>query len=308
MYYSSATSQNVKLSSKSKNPDFIAFKPSSGEGRFRYKFFYLSAFFLCAFFVATFFNISSVYASKREIAEDYHRLGYEAQQNNEYSRALAYYFKASAVDPKNATYWNDIGLTYELLGKSDSALKSYLKAVRIDPKYLAPYANLGYVYQKKQDLVKAIYYLQKRIDLGDPSDPWTQKAREDLNDLYMSSPLYRDRFLDAESKRLNLQASQQTRENFKNQIKVANSEYERGMVLLKEQKSQKAIEAFNASLAFAPENPKVKAARSEAMKLSRAQQVTKRVNEAMLLLNQGNEKAAKQKFSEILAIIPNQAN
>jgi tetratricopeptide (TPR) repeat protein len=178
----------------------------------------------------------------------------------------------------------------------------------MNPGFAAPYANLGQLYRRKQNLVKAIYYLQKRVEMGDPTDPWTQKARDDLNDIYSSTPLYRDRFLDAETNRLNLQTSQQTRETFKNQIRVANSEYERGLLLLKQQRTADAIKAFNDSLAFAPENPKVVQARNEAMRQYRAEKVSKQVEKAMQLLHEGHEQAAKQIFSEILTIIPNQPN
>ena len=114
--------------------------------------------------------------------------------------------------------------------------------------------------------------------------------------------------MSVETNRLNLDASQQTRENFKNQMRVASSEYERGLMLLQEQKTVEALKAFNASLAFAPENPKVVQARSEAMRLHRAEQVAQHTEKAMQLINQGNEAAAKQQFREILAIIPNQTN
>ncbi|MBL8012611.1 MAG: tetratricopeptide repeat protein [Candidatus Omnitrophica bacterium] len=242
------------------------------------------------------------------MAEDYHRMAYDAQQSEDYSRALSYYFKALSINPKNGSYWNDIGLVYEAMGDLDNAEKSYLHALRMDPKFLAPYANLGVVYNKKQNPVKAVYYLKKRIELGDPADPWTQKARLELQDIYMATPLYRERFLQAETKRLNLEASQKTRDNFQNQIKVANSEYERGMTLLKEQKSKEAVKAFNDSLAFAPGNPKVVQARAEAQKLDRSQQVEKTVQQAMVYLKAGKEQAAKKKFNEVLAIIPNQPN
>ena len=308
MYYPSATSQDVILF---RSPITVGFVGRITRyirgGNHQKHVFVLSAFFICTFMIAAFQNVTS-YASTRDIAEDYHRQGYDAQINENYPKALAYYYKATAIDPANSSYWNDIGLAYELTGEQASAEKAYLRAIKINPSCLAPYANLGHLYQRKQNLVKAIYFFQKRVELGDPADPWTKKAREDLNDIYSSTPLLRERFMNAETNRLNLQASQQTRENFKNQMRVASSEYKRGLMLLQEQKTLEALKAFNASLAFAPENPKAVQARKEAMRLYRAEQVAQHTEKAMQLINQGNEEAAKQQFREILAIIPNQTN
>lgn len=268
----------------------------------------VSSLFALIIILTVFLKSPFVWASSPFVADDYHRMAYDAQQNGDYSKALSYYFKALTVDSKNASYWNDIGLVYESMGDLENAQRSYLRAISMDANYLAPYGNLGLVYQKQQNPVKAVYYLKKRIELGDPADPWTQKARDELDDIYMATPLYRERFLKAETKRLNLEASQKSRDNFQNQIKVANSEYERGMALLKEENSQDAVKAFNASLAFAPGNPKVVKARAQAQKLYRSQQVEKTVQQAMVYLKEGKEQAAKKKFNEVLAIIPNQPN
>ena len=307
MYYSSHTSQDVVFFNTPSSAGSIRTSGQRIRGSsIQRRFFVISAFLISAFMITVFQNVTSVYASTRNVAEDYYRQGYDAQRMDNYSQALAFYYKAAAVDPTNSSYWNDIGLAYELMGQAPTAEKAYLRAIKIDPVYLAPYANLGHLYQKQQNIVKAIYFFQKRVELGNPADPWTKKARADLEDIYSSAPLYRERFMRAETKRLNLQTSQQSRENFKSQMRVASSEYERGLLLLKEQKAQEAVKAFNASLAFAPENPKTLEARNEAMRLFRAQQVALHVDKAMQLIDQGNEQAAKQQFREILSIIPNQ--
>lgn len=306
MYYSSAASLKVTFICNSINAGFIRQTPPRIRGR--KQIFVLSALFMCSFMIAVFLNVTPVYASARDLARSYHRQGYDAQLNDDYTKALAFYYKAAVIDSKNSSYWNDIGLAYEQLDEPASAEKAYLKALQIDPSFLAPYGNLGYLYYRKQNIVKAVYFLNKRIELGDPADPWTQKVREDLDHIYSTTPLYRERFMDAETKRLNLQASEQTRKNFQNQMRVASSEYERGLLLLKEQRTEEALKAFNASLAFAPQNPKAIQARNEAKRLHRAEQVSARVQKAMKLIEQGDEQAAKQQFNDVLAIIPNQPN
>ena len=265
----------------------------------------ISALFLCAVLVVAFQKVSFAHLFTN-IAQEYHRQGYDEQLKGNYQTALSFYYKAVALEPENSVYHNDIGLVYVYLDRFDSAEKSYLAAVRIDPQYLPPYTNLGYLYKKKQDLAKAVYYFQKRIDLGGSTDPWRAKIREELEKIYDSAPYFKERFMQAETKRLNLQASQQSRLRFQNQIRVAQAEYQRGMKLLKDRKSLDAFEAFNASLAFAPGNPKVVKARSEALRQHRQQQITKRVDTAMRMIDEGNETAAQQQFREALAIIPNQ--
>jgi tetratricopeptide (TPR) repeat protein len=272
---------------------------------FKFKSHAVSAVFLFIISVVIFPDVSfaGIFA---DTAQDYHRSGYEAQLKGDYRNALSSYYKATQIDPDNADFLNDIGLTYEKLGQQRDAERSYLRAIKVDPQYLPPYTNLGLLYKRKQDLAKAVQYLQKRIDLGNPADPWTQKTREELEKLYDSAPHFKEKFIKAQAKRMNLQVSESARQNFKNQMVVANAEYERGLQLLQRGKTVESIRAFNASLAFAPENPKVLKARDEAYRQYRKQEVIDRTEEALQMLDEGKEQAAKKQFNEILTIIPNQ--
>ncbi len=272
---------------------------------FKFKSHAVSAIFLFIISLVTFPDVSSA-GIFSDAAQDYHRSGYEAQLKGDYRSALSFYYKATQIDPENAVFLNDIGLTYEQLGQRKDAERSYLQAIKVDPRYLPPYTNLGLLYKKKQNVAKAAYYLQKRIDLGDPADPWTQKTREELEKLYDSAPHFKEKFLKAEAKRMNLQVSETTRQNFRNQMVVANAEYERGLQLLQRGKTVESIRAFNASLAFAPENPKVLKAREDAYRQYRKQQVIDHAQEALQMLDEGKEQDAKKQFNEILTIIPNQ--
>jgi tetratricopeptide (TPR) repeat protein len=240
-----------------------------------------------------------------KIAEDYHRQGYEAQLKGDYREALSYYYKAAHVDSDNGSHFNDIGLMYEQIGQPDNAERFYLQAIKADAQYVPPYANLGMLYKREQNLAKAAHFLQKRVELGNPADPWTHKAREELEKLYNSAPLFKEKFIKAEAKRMNLQVSETARQNFKNQMIVANAEYKRGLQLLKSRKTLEAIRAFNASLAFSPQNPKVLQARDDAFRQYRKEQVAERTEQALEMMDQGKEQAAKQQFNEILSIIPN---
>jgi tetratricopeptide (TPR) repeat protein len=238
------------------------------------------------------------------VAEDYHRSGYQAQLKGDFDEAVTYYYKAVNVDPDNASYFNDLGLAYEHLDRIDDAEQSYLQAIKLNRNFLPPYTNLGFLYKRQQNLAKAASFFQQRIDLGDPTDPWTKKTREELENLYDSSPLFKEKFLKAEAGRMNLQVSEFGRRNFKNQMIVANAEYERGLQLRRSNKFLEAVRAFNSSLAFAPQNPKVIEARDEALQQYRKEQVVQRTQTAIGLLEQGKDQAAKQQFNEILSSIP----
>jgi len=263
--------------------------------------------FLIFISIVTFQN-SSFAGVFSNVAGEYHRSGYSAQLKGDYDEALANYYKAVNVEPDNAVYCNDLGLTYEHLGRLKEAEQSYLRAVALKPRYLPPYTNLGFLYKKQQNLVKAIYFFQKRIDLGDPTDPWTQKAREELDKLYESAPLFKEKYIKAQAQRMNLQVSQSDRRDFKNQMVIANAEYARGEHLLKTGKTLEAIRAFNSSLAFAPQNPKVTKARDVAMRQYRKEQVMQRAQDAIQMMDEGKEDAAKTQFNEILTMMPNQPN
>jgi len=271
----------------------------------RSKFHTLSAVFLLTISFVTFPGLSFAGLFSND-AEEYHRSGYEAQLKGDYPEALTNYYKAISVDSENAPYHNDIGLVYEHLGRTNEAEQSYVRAIKLDPEYLPPYTNLGFFYKKKQNLAKAAEYFQKRIDLGNSSDPWTQKAREELEKLYDSTPHFKEKFVKAQAQRMNLQVAESSRRNFKNQMVVANAEYERGLQLYRAHKTVDAIRAFNASLAFAPQNPKVLKARDMAMRQYRKEEVELRAERALEMMNAGNDQAAKKQFDEILTIIPNQ--
>jgi Flp pilus assembly protein TadD len=268
------------------------------------KFHAVSAVFLLIISLVAFPNsaFAGIFSSA---AEDYYRSGYDAQLKGDDREALTFYYKAVSVDPQNAGYLNDLGLIYERLGQQKDAEKSYLRAIAVNSKYLPPYTNLGYLYKKKQNLVKAIFFFQKRIDLGDPADPWTQKTREELEKTYDSAPHLKEKFVKAQAQRMNLQVSQSARQNFKNQMVVANAEYKRGLQLFQAKKTVEAVRAFNSSLAFAPQDPKVLKAKDAAVRQLRREQVAERAEQALQMMDQGQEEAAKKQFNEILTIIPN---
>lgn len=118
----------------------------------------------------------------REQAIIYRNQGLKLQELGDLEGAMNLYQKAIVLDPAYAAVYNDLGIVYEAYGFIDRAKESYLKCIKIDPRYLGAYSNLALFYENKRDLKKALFYWEKRVDLGSPSDPWTEKARKRLED------------------------------------------------------------------------------------------------------------------------------
>ena len=119
-------------------------------------------------------------ASLREEAITYRSQGYEAQRRGDRDTALTLYRKAAALDPTYATPLNDAGVVLEETGRLDEAEQVYQQSLKLNPNYLEPHANLAMLYERKGEKEKAIYHWLKRLQLGDPYDPWTARAEERL--------------------------------------------------------------------------------------------------------------------------------
>lgn len=105
------------------------------------------------------------------------------QKKGDLQGAMQLFLDAQAADPEYAEVCNDLGVLYEAQGFSDQAQTQYLKAVELDPAFASAYSNLALFYEGKRDVQLARVYWQKRIELGNPDDPWTQKAKEKLASL-----------------------------------------------------------------------------------------------------------------------------
>lgn len=122
---------------------------------------------------------------KQKIARDYRREGVSWQKMGNLETALTFYQKAAELDPAYAVVCNDLGVLYEGMGDTRRAEDSYLKAIKIDPDFLSPYTNMALICEDRRDFKDAKLYWKKRAELGSLDDPWTEKARQRLNDIIM---------------------------------------------------------------------------------------------------------------------------
>ncbi|MCM8798896.1 MAG: tetratricopeptide repeat protein [Candidatus Omnitrophica bacterium] len=136
------------------------------------------------FFISLFFwlgiNSGEAKIFSRD-AIDYRMKGYLAWQNKDYDEAIKFLQKSCLLDPCYAPPHNDLGIIYEMKGWSERAEKEYLRALSIDPNYGEAMMNLALLYISRGLTEKAVPYLQRRIEIGSPDDPWVQKARSLLS-------------------------------------------------------------------------------------------------------------------------------
>lgn len=118
---------------------------------------------------------------KKEQARSYRLQGVDKQNSGDLLEAMKLYTMATELDPEYTEAYCDLGIIYEAYGIIDEAERAYLKALEIDPGYLNVYSDLALLYESKRDFTKAIYYWGKRIELGLPDDPWTNKAKQRLS-------------------------------------------------------------------------------------------------------------------------------
>ncbi len=124
-------------------------------------------------------------------ASKYQKLGREAQEKNDLDNAISYYKKAVYIDPYNAKMLNDLGVIYEQRQMYKDAETTYLKATEVDKAFLAAYFNLGRLYEKVNNINKAIEYYKLRVKLSqDPNDPWVWKAKHKIQ--YYEKENYED--------------------------------------------------------------------------------------------------------------------
>lgn len=144
----------------------------------------------------------------KEEARFYREKGYEVQRSGDLDTAMGYYQKAVELDPLYAAAYNDLGVVYDIKGLKDRAEKCYLKTINLDPNYQSVYFNLANLYEEKGNFRKAADYWKKRIKIGDPNDPWTQKAKQRLANIGILCPDIADQLKYEETRKLMKDVSQ----------------------------------------------------------------------------------------------------
>jgi tetratricopeptide (TPR) repeat protein len=81
----------------------------------------------------------------------------------QYMEAEAIFRRLTHEQPKNAVYWNELGITHQNQAQLASALKCYEKSAKLDPHYADPQNNIGTIWYERKKYPKAIRAYKKAI-------------------------------------------------------------------------------------------------------------------------------------------------
>jgi tetratricopeptide (TPR) repeat protein len=90
----------------------------------------------------------------------------------EYRQAEEIFYKLTVEQPKNAIYWNELGITKHKQDEFGAALKCYQKAAKLDGKYSDALNNAGTVLYEQKKYAKAIRSYRKAIAIRSDFAPF----------------------------------------------------------------------------------------------------------------------------------------
>ncbi len=83
----------------------------------------------------------------------------------QYREAQDLFHKLTVEQPKNAVYWNELGISFHNQSELDPALKCYQKSTKLDSHYADAQNNVGTIYYERKKYAKAIRAYKKAIQL-----------------------------------------------------------------------------------------------------------------------------------------------
>jgi superkiller protein 3 len=83
----------------------------------------------------------------------------------QYREAQDLFHKLTIEQPKNAVYWNELGISFHNQSELDLALKCYQKSAKLDSHYADAHNNVGTIYYERRKYSKAIRSYKKAIQL-----------------------------------------------------------------------------------------------------------------------------------------------
>jgi tetratricopeptide (TPR) repeat protein len=83
----------------------------------------------------------------------------------QYREAQELFHKLTVEQPKNALYWNELGISFHNQSELEAALKCYQKSAKLNPQYPDAQNNAGTIYYERKKFSKAIRSYKKAIAL-----------------------------------------------------------------------------------------------------------------------------------------------
>src|ERR1041385_6713943 len=100
------------------------------------------------------------FANQRYEANELFHEAYEAQQANDYERAIELYKRSIAVYP-TAEAHTFLGWVYSFQERYDEAIEECLVAIRVDPTFGNPYNDIGSYLVAKGNLYDCIKWFRR---------------------------------------------------------------------------------------------------------------------------------------------------
>ncbi len=83
----------------------------------------------------------------------------------QYREAQDLFHKLTVQEPKNAVYWNELGISFHNQAELDPAMKCYRKSTKLDPHYADAQNNVGTVFYEQKRYSRAIRAYKKAVEL-----------------------------------------------------------------------------------------------------------------------------------------------
>ena len=125
-------------------------------------------------------HIEQLPKKDREKPETLFYKGFALREVGQYDEAVKALKAASNSQRDYAEAWNALGLTYDLMRKSDEAKQAYLEALRINPSSSKYLNNLGFSHFSRGKYSLAVELYQKAL----ASDPHNVKIHNNLGFAY----------------------------------------------------------------------------------------------------------------------------
>jgi tetratricopeptide (TPR) repeat protein len=169
---------------------------------------------------------------RTQLADTYQDLGC-------YDEAINAYRDALAIDPSNTDAYSNLGNTYDLLSRYEEGIEVIRKGLRVDSKDSYNYGELGYMYNALDHYQESLKALQRNIQL-EPDDAF---AHAELGDTYFHLKRYEAAAAEAR-KAIALSLTEDDTPALDNA----------GLVLIRLNQYEEAIEAFQQSISLNPNN------------------------------------------------------
>jgi len=244
--------------------------------------------------------VFSVWASENLKAEalDYRKRGYEAQQAGDIEMAMVYYRKSSMLDSFYAIPHNDMGIIYEIKGYLNKAEEEYLTAIKKNPGFAEAHMNLALLYERMNQIDKALPHFIKRVELGNRNDAWTKRAWQKL---WSYAP---DQARDTEARVLAREVAGKMQEQKESNKIMAEKHYQKGIYYLKQKIYQNAYEELKNAVTLVPDNKEYQIAYNKAHKEHLINQIKVYSKNGIDYIQSDDYVKAKQELEKIFELMP----